>query len=104
GGDPGGGQGDHPAGRLGARPRRGRRGRRRRRHDGVHQPPALQALTPDLVSRLGGDPASPWEDRYGFSRVLRVGGFVLIGGTTSVDRDGVVAGASPYEQTVEILR
>ena len=37
--------GDHPAGRLQARPR-GRRGRRRRRHlDGLHAPPPLQALT-----------------------------------------------------------
>ena len=35
---------DHPAGRLGARPR-GRRGRRRGRHlDGLHAPPPLPAL------------------------------------------------------------
>jgi enamine deaminase RidA (YjgF/YER057c/UK114 family) len=41
---------------------------------------------------------------YGFSRLVRVGPFVLIGGMTSVDRDGVVIGETPYEQTVEILR
>jgi enamine deaminase RidA (YjgF/YER057c/UK114 family) len=29
---------------------------------------------------------------------------VLVGGTTSVDVDGVVRGETPYEQTVEILR
>lgn len=56
--------------------------------------------------RLGGDPPSPWEEPYGFSRVVRVsaGELVLVGGTTSVDVDGVVVGERPYEQTVEILR
>jgi enamine deaminase RidA (YjgF/YER057c/UK114 family) len=29
---------------------------------------------------------------------------VLVGGTTSVDVDGVVVGDTPHEQTVEILR
>ena len=56
------------------------------------------------VSRLGGDPPSPWEGRYGFSRVLKAGSLVLVGGTTSVDPDGVVLGGTPYDQAVEILR
>ena len=55
-------------------------------------------------SRLGGDPPSPWEEPYGFSRVVSAGGFVLVGGTTSVDGGGAVIGDRPYEQTVEILR
>jgi len=56
-----------------------------------------------LTERLSGDPPSPWEGKYGFSRVVRAGQFVLVGGTTSVDVDGVVRGETPYEQTVEIL-
>jgi len=56
-----------------------------------------------LTQRLGGDPPSPWEGRFGFSRVVRVGEFVLVGGTTSASEDGVVIGGSAYEQTVEIL-
>jgi enamine deaminase RidA (YjgF/YER057c/UK114 family) len=56
------------------------------------------------LERLGGDPPSPWEARYGFSRVVRAGSLVLAGGTTSVDADGVVVGETPYEQTAEILR
>ncbi|MEA2160652.1 MAG: hypothetical protein QOD66_3032 [Solirubrobacteraceae bacterium] len=56
------------------------------------------------VQRLGGDPPSPWEGPFGFSRVVRVGEFVLVGGTTSVDPSGAVIGETPYEQTVEILR
>ena len=53
---------------------------------------------------LGGDPPSPYEGKYGFSRVAVVAGFVLVGGTTSVNADGVVLGGSPYDQTIEILR
>ena len=33
-----------------------------------------------------------------------VGGFVLIGGTTSVDPCGFVLGETPYEQAIEVLR
>jgi len=55
------------------------------------------------VERLPGDPPSPYEGRYGFSRVVRAGPFVLVGGTTSVRPDGCVIGYTPYEQTVEIL-
>ncbi len=54
--------------------------------------------------RLGGDPPSPWEERYAFSRVVQAGGVVVVGGTTSVDADGAVIGDTPYEQAAEILR
>jgi enamine deaminase RidA (YjgF/YER057c/UK114 family) len=54
--------------------------------------------------RLGGDPPSPWEEPYGFSRVVQAGSVVVVGGTTSVDVDGVVVGDTPYEQAVEVLR
>jgi enamine deaminase RidA (YjgF/YER057c/UK114 family) len=54
--------------------------------------------------RLGGDPPSPWEGPYGFSRVVQAGSLVIVGGTTSVDLDGVVVGDTPYEQAAEILR
>jgi len=57
-----------------------------------------------LTERLPGDPSSPYERDYGFSRIVRAGDFVLIGGMTSVDEDGAVTGETPYEQTVEILR
>lgn len=61
-------------------------------------------MSPVRLERLGGDPPSPYEAKYGFSRVVVVRGFVLVGGTTSVSADGVVLGASPYDQTIEILR
>jgi enamine deaminase RidA (YjgF/YER057c/UK114 family) len=56
-----------------------------------------------LTERLAGDPPSPWEGKFGFSRALKAGPFVLVGGTTSVDEDGVVHGETPYEQAIEIL-
>ncbi len=54
-------------------------------------------------NRLPGEPPSPWEGEYGFSRVVRAGSLVLVAGTTSVDADGVVLGDTPYEQAQEIL-
>ncbi|HWE15520.1 MAG TPA: RidA family protein [Solirubrobacteraceae bacterium] len=53
--------------------------------------------------RLEGDPPSPFEAQFGFSRVVRVGQFVLVGGTTSVEPSGAIIGETPYEQAVEIL-
>jgi enamine deaminase RidA (YjgF/YER057c/UK114 family) len=58
----------------------------------------------DGLLRLGGDPPSPWEEVFGYSRVLRAGEHVFVGGTTSVDPSGAVLGETPYEQTVAILR
>jgi enamine deaminase RidA (YjgF/YER057c/UK114 family) len=55
------------------------------------------------IQRLGGDPASPWEDQFGFGRVVRAGRLVMVGGTTSVDGYGVVIGRTSYEQAVEIF-
>jgi enamine deaminase RidA (YjgF/YER057c/UK114 family) len=57
-----------------------------------------------LTERLSGDPPSPYELQFGFSRVVKAGPLVLIGGTTSVDENGAVIGQTPYEQTVEVLR
>jgi enamine deaminase RidA (YjgF/YER057c/UK114 family) len=56
------------------------------------------------IRRLPGDPPSPYEEPFGFSRVVAAGPFVIVSGTTSVDPDGVVLGMTPYEQAVEIFR
>ncbi|HEY5316944.1 MAG TPA: Rid family hydrolase [Solirubrobacteraceae bacterium] len=55
------------------------------------------------IKRLAGDPPSPWEGEYGFSRIVLAGQLVLLGGTTSVDGNGVVIGRTPYEQAIEIF-
>ena len=59
---------------------------------------------PPPIQRLAGDPPSPYEGPIGFSRIVVAGPWVLLGGTTSVDPSGCVLGATPYEQTLAILR
>ena len=56
------------------------------------------------ITRLGGDPPSPYEEPNGFCRIVRAGPLVIIGGTTSVNEYGAVDGATPYEQAADILR
>lgn len=47
---------------------------------------------------------APLEAKAGYSRMVRVGPFISIGGTTAVQADGTVYGeGSPYEQTKYIL-
>jgi enamine deaminase RidA (YjgF/YER057c/UK114 family) len=55
------------------------------------------------IARLGGDPPSPFEGQFSFSRVIRAGDLVCVGGTTSIDVHGIVQGSTPYEQTITIL-
>lgn len=61
-------------------------------------------MTGSGPQRLPGDPPSPYEVDFGFSRIVSVGEFVMVGGTTSVGPGGAVVGETPYEQTIEILR
>jgi enamine deaminase RidA (YjgF/YER057c/UK114 family) len=42
------------------------------------------------VERFGS--GGQWEERFGYSRVVRAGDFVLVAGTTAIDEDGVVLG------------
>jgi enamine deaminase RidA (YjgF/YER057c/UK114 family) len=56
------------------------------------------------IRRLPGEPESPWEEVFGYSRVVEAGPLVMISGTTSVDPSGFVIGMNPYEQAVEIFR
>jgi enamine deaminase RidA (YjgF/YER057c/UK114 family) len=55
------------------------------------------------IVRLGGDPPSPYEEQFSYSRIVTAGPFVLVGGTTSIDACGFVLGTTPYEQAIEIL-
>jgi enamine deaminase RidA (YjgF/YER057c/UK114 family) len=55
------------------------------------------------IVRLASEEPSPYEERYGFSRTVAVGPFVIVGGTTSVDPTGAVLGETFYAQTVVVL-
>lgn len=46
-----------------------------------------------------------WEDVVGYSRAVRVGGVIHVGGTAATDEQGETHGRDdPYAQTVYILR
>ncbi len=48
---------------------------------------------------------APLEEKYGYSRMVKVGNLVMIGGTTSVQPDGSVYGeGNPYEQAKYIFQ
>ncbi|WP_333859368.1 Rid family hydrolase [Clostridium sp.] len=48
---------------------------------------------------------APLEEKTGYSRMVKVGPFIYIGGTTAVQPDGAVYGEkSAYEQTKYILQ
>ncbi len=47
---------------------------------------------------------APLEEKVGYSRMVQVGPFIKIGGTTSVQPDGSVYGEDAYEQTHYVLK
>lgn len=56
------------------------------------------------MERINYSSGAPLEAIAGYSRMVKVGPFIYIGGTTSVQADGTVFGVdSPYEQTKYVL-
>ena len=55
------------------------------------------------LKRTNYSSGAPLEEKIGYSRMVKVGPFVYIGGTTSVQPDGTVYGANAYEQTKYVL-
>ncbi|MDR2356890.1 MAG: hypothetical protein LBD92_02215 [Oscillospiraceae bacterium] len=56
------------------------------------------------LKRTNYSSGAPLEERVGYSRMVKIGSYVKIGGTTSVQPDGAVYGeGSAYEQTKYVL-
>lgn len=56
------------------------------------------------MKRINYSSGAPLEEKVGYSRMVRIGPFVKIGGTTSVQPDGTVFGeGSAYDQTHYVL-
>lgn len=45
-----------------------------------------------------------WEDRFGYSRAVRVGHIIEVAGTTAVDGEAIIGEGNIYEQTKFIFR
>ena len=57
------------------------------------------------MTRQRSSSGAPWEERYGYSRALRVGDQVFVAGTSATGDDGKpVAAGDPHGQTIFILR
>ena len=50
------------------------------------------------LERTNYSSGAPLEEKVGYSRMVKKGPFILIGGTTAVQPDGSVYGETPYEQ------
>ncbi len=58
----------------------------------------------DLMKRENFSSGAPLEEKIGYSRAVKVGNFVFVGGTTSTNSKGVVEGeGNAYLQTKIIL-
>ena len=50
------------------------------------------------IERFAG--SARWEERYGYCRVVRAGGWAVTAGTTATGADGVLHPGDPYRQTL----
>ena len=55
------------------------------------------------MERINYSSGAPLEEIVGYSRMVKKGPFVLIGGTTAVQPDGTVFGETPYAQAKYIF-
>ena len=51
-----------------------------------------------MNERLNISSASPWEDKVGYSRAVRIGNIIEIAGTTATDGDKIAGKGNMYEQ------
>lgn len=59
----------------------------------------------ELLKRQNFSSGAPFEDKVGYSRAVKVGNLVIVGGTTSTNSQGEVEGAGDaYAQTKIILK
>ena len=58
-----------------------------------------------MASRKNISTETPWEPIFGYSRVVRVGPYVYVSGTTDTDKSGSIIGmGNPYMQSIQIIK
>lgn len=56
------------------------------------------------MKRTNYSSGAPLEEKVGYSRMVKKGPFVMVGGTTAVQPDGTVFGETAYEQAQYIFK
>jgi len=56
------------------------------------------------MERISVSTGSPWEDKVGYCRAIRIGNVVEVAGTTSMKDGELVGKGDAYLQTVQILK
>jgi len=56
-----------------------------------------------MQKRINISSGTPWEDKVGYCRAVRVGNIIEVSGTTSVDRDSLIGKDDLYAQTKFII-
>ncbi len=60
-------------------------------------------MTNTAHARVHISSGTPWEERVGYSRAVRIGNLVYTSGTTAMKEGALVGINDPYAQTVQIL-
>lgn len=60
-------------------------------------------MTDTTPQRIHISSGTPWEERVGYSRAVRIGNLVYTSGTTAMKDGALVGVGSAYAQTVQIL-
>src|SRR4051794_18449698 len=67
-----------------------------------HQPKTIKGIIMERQNFAGN---SPFESVIGYSRIVKVGPFIYVAGTTATNAEGKIIGeGDPYAQTVQIIR
>jgi enamine deaminase RidA (YjgF/YER057c/UK114 family) len=64
-----------------------------------------QLMTGSKMQRKNVSSGTQWELALGYSRVVRLGDYVYVSGTTATDKEGNIVGvANPYAQTIQVIK
>ena len=56
------------------------------------------------TNRINISSGSPWEDKVGYSRAVKINNAIFVSGTTAI-KDGEIIGINdPYEQTIQCIK
>lgn len=57
-----------------------------------------------MQKRISITSGTPWEDKIGYSRAVRIGKLIEVSGTAAIDREKIIAPGDPYQQTKFIIQ